>query len=247
MTVHRLARPDDNYLCYHHTPGKENVPGVLFLGGFQSDMSGTKATALEKYAQQNHVPFTRFDYYGHGLSSGDFQKGTISRWLDDSLAIVDQCKPEILIGSSMGAWIALLVAKIRPQIKTIITIAAAADFTEDLIWQKFTTTMKEELLQKNIYYLASDYDEKPQPITLQLIEDGRKHLLLRKPLALSVAIHLIHGMKDKDVPWQTSLKLLETISNPNVKLTLIKGGDHRLAKPQHLDLLFSILSAFIKP
>ena len=241
-----LQCADGEYIAYRQIVGEANTkqPGLVFLSGFRSDMNGTKATACEEYARVHHLSFTRFDYYGHGLSSGNFAEGAISRWLADILAILDKvvAGPQILIGSSMGGWLALLAAKERPkQIKAIVTIAAAPDFTEDLMWQQFSTAERDQLLQHKIYHIPSAYDENPYPVTLQLIEDGRKHLLLRKPLKLDIPLRLIHGSNDQEVPWQTSLKILEIITSLDVTFTLVKDGDHRLSAPSQLAILFSIL------
>jgi len=225
-------------IAYHRFAGKS--PGVVFLGGFMSDMTGTKALALEAFCRARGQAFLRFDYQGHGASSGRFEDGTIGSWADDALAAVGRLTdgPQILVGSSMGGWIALLTAlKLAPRIAGLVGIAAAPDFTEDLMWAVFPAEKREALQRNGVVYEPSQYGEKPYGITYELIRDGRRHLLLRDPLRLRCPVRLLHGMLDPDVPWQRSLRLADKLESANVRVTLVKDGDHRLSRDQDLALL----------
>lgn len=238
-----LDGPGGAKIAYHHTPGK--TPGVVFLGGFMSDMSGTKAVHLEQFCRHRGQAYTRFDYSGHGESDGRFADGTIGRWRDDALRVIDQvCDgPQILVGSSMGGWIMLLAACARPaRVAGMIGIAAAPDFTEDLMWQRFSTGEKEALLAQGRLEQPSDYGEDPYVITLELIEDGRKHLLLRDRIEYDGPAHFLHGMADPDVPWQLSLRAAEHLTSRAVTVGLIKDGDHRLSRPEDLARLEAALA-----
>ena len=185
-------------LAYHQIAGK--TPGVIFFGGFMSDMTGTKALILENFCRERGQAFIRFDYRGHGQSSGKFVDGNISLWTQDALTIFDSLTegPQILVGSSMGGWIATLVARERAErVAALIGIAAAPDFTEDLMWQSFTPEDQSKLLQNGVIYEPSDYGYEPSPITLNLIEDGRNNLLLRAPISFTKPVRLLHGMQIK--------------------------------------------------
>ena len=242
-----LLRPDGHKIAYHQTT--RQPPGVIFLGGFKSDMSGNKALSLEHWCQVQNHSFLRFDYLGHGTSSGRFEDGTIGRWRDDALAVLDELTkgPQILVGSSMGGWISLLVALARPQrIASIVTIAAAADFTERLIWQQLTAAGQERLRREGVWQRPSDYDQQAYPITYQLIEEARQHQLLNQAeIALHCPMRLLHGLQDSDVPWQTSVAIAERLSGNNVRVELIKEGEHRLARPEDLARLHSVLSELV--
>lgn len=234
----QFLKINSNVIAYEKIDGKE--PGVIFCSGFMSDMTGNKAVALENICRELGHAYVRFDYQGRGQSSGKFADGTIGSWLADTLAILDQVTtgPQILIGSSMGGWIGLLAALARSErVKALIGIAAAPDFTEDLIWDKSSDAQKQELIDKGVVYEASDYGDEPYIITKQLIEEGRQHLLLRDTIALQMPVRLLHGMQDNDVPWQRSVLLAEQLSSNDVQLTLIKDGDHRLARDQDLAML----------
>ena len=218
------------------------MPGVMFCGGFKSDMTGSKALALEESCKQSGRAFTRFDYTGHGGSSGDFEDGTIGAWRDDAVAIIDKVTegPLILIGSSMGGWIMLLAALLRPErVKGLVGIAAGPDFTEDLMWAKGNERQRAELLAKGRWVLPSTYSDRPYVITRKLIEDGRSHLLLRSSIPFLGPVHLVHGQADPDVPWQTSLRLAEALQSDDVIVELIKSGDHRLSKPKEIDRIWA--------
>lgn len=222
-------------LAYVRTPGAG--PGVVFLGGFMSDMTGTKATALEAHCRARGRAFLRFDYRGHGASEGRFVDGTIGGWAADAVRAVDQLTdgPQILVGSSMGGWLMLLAALARPdRVAGLVGIAAAPDFTEDLMWEQFPEPVRRVLLRDRIWHEPSEYGDTPYPITLDLIEEGREHLLLRGPLPIGCPVRLIHGMRDRDVPWTVSQRLLEHVAAEDVTLTLVKDGDHRLSRPEDI-------------
>ncbi len=237
-----LDAPDGATIAYHSLAGKS--PGVIFCGGFHSDMTGTKATALDAACRRNGRAYVRFDYLGHGDSSGDFADGTIGRWRDDALAVLDSVAqgPQILVGSSMGGWIAVLAALARPdRIAGLVGVAAAPDFTEDLMWQRFPQEIRDQIMTQGTYFRPSAYDDGPYPITRRLIEEGRNHLVLREPIALDLPVRLIHGMADLDVPWQQSLNLAEALTGSDVILELVKHGDHRLSKPDDLARLVATI------
>lgn len=225
-------------IAYHRLAGKS--PGVMFCGGFMSDMTGAKALATEALCRRRGQAFVRFDYQGHGASSGNFEDGTIGTWAGDALGVFDRLTegPQIVVGSSMGGWIALLVALQRiDRVAGLIGIAAAPDFTEDLIWAAASPDKREALQRDGIVREPSAYSETPYGITMALIRDGRKHLLLRGPIDLPCPVRLLHGMLDPDVPWQRSLRLAERLTTPNVRVSLIKDGDHRLSRDADLALL----------
>jgi len=212
---------------------------LVFLGGFMSDMMGSKATHLEDWAKNNHCGFLRFDYSGHGQSSGVFESCNISDWVEDSYEIITgKTKgPIILIGSSMGGWISFLIyQKLRDRIAGIVTIAAAPDFTEDYFWANLSDKQKSELLNAGRIFLPSDYDE-PYPITLSLIENGRKHLILKRPLKVLCPIRMLQGTADKSVEVQTALKLLNHIDCDNMHLKLVAQADHSFSSPTCLQIL----------
>ena len=242
-----LTRTDGATIAYHKSDGRE--PGVVFLGGFKSDMGGTKAVALEAHCRARGQAFLRFDYFGHGQSSGDFVDGTIGRWAEDAICVLDKLTegPQILIGSSMGGWIMLLAALARPdRVAALIGIAAAPDFTEALMWQHWPPEIRETLLRDGVYREPSDYSEEPYTITLKLIDDGRDHLLLERPIAIHCPVRLIQGMEDADVPWEHALAISEKLLSEHVAVTLVKDGDHRLSRDEDLTRLFRILDETIE-
>ena len=223
-------------LAYLHHPGR--TPGVLFCGGFKSDMTGAKALSLQDFCRGEARAFTRFDYTGHGSSSGDFEGGTIGVWADDAVAIIDQVTegPQILAGSSMGGWIMVLAALARPErVKGLVGIAAGPDFTEDLMWARGTEAQREILMREGRWERPSAYSDAPYVITRKLIEDGRRHLVLRAPIPFHGPVHLLHGQADPDMPWQTSLRLADALQSEDVTVELLKSGDHRLSKPHEID------------
>lgn len=241
-----LDRSDGPALAVAATPG--TGPTVIWLGGFHSDMTGTKAVALEAWAESRGQGYLRFDYSGHGQSQGRFEDGTISQWRADALAVVDRCTtgPLVLVGSSMGGWIALLVALARPErVAGIVLIAPAPDFTEDLMWATFPDAVKAQILNEGSWQRPSAYGDEPYPITRALIEDGRNHLLLQAPIPVSVPVRVLHGQADPDVPWQRSLQLMEQLATPDVAATFVKDGDHRLSTPRDLALLTATLEQLL--
>lgn len=232
----KLMRGDGESLAYQRAiPASPAGPtGLVWLGGFKSDMTGTKASALAEWATQNHRAFLRFDYFAHGTSSGDFRQATVGRWLDDALAAFDQLTsgPQVLVGSSMGGWVALLVALARPErVKALVLIAPAPDFTEELMWKGFSQEVRDTLQRDGIYQRPSEYDDEPYEITMRLIEEGRAHLLLGKKIPLRLPVRILQGMADPDVPWGHAMRLVEALQSEDVTITLTKAGDHRLSTP----------------
>lgn len=241
-----LSTNDGRRIAYHLHEG--NGPTVVFMGGFNSNMEGAKALALDAFCRERRQAFLRFDYTGHGQSSGDFVEGAIGCWKQDALDIVQHCAGErpLLVGSSMGAWIALLVVQaLKGAASGLVGIASAPDFTENLIWKQLDDEQKLQLEEKGVFYAPSCYGEEPYPITRRLIEEGRNHLLLGKCIALDIPVRLLHGTHDQDVPWQTSIKLMEQLQSSDARLTLVKGGDHRLSNPEQLSLICHTADALL--
>jgi pimeloyl-ACP methyl ester carboxylesterase len=233
------------------------APGLLWLGGFMSDMQGTKAEALARWADNQGRAFTRFDYSGHGESGGAFADGTIGRWLEESLAVFDAfCRgPQILVGSSMGAWIALLVVRelmrrpaaareARASVCGLVLIAPAVDFTEELMWKRFPPAVKRELEETGAWSRPSAYSEEPYVITRRLIEEGRSHLLLGGLIEIGCPVRILQGVQDPDVPWQHAVELTSRIARDDVVLTLVKDGDHRLSRPEDIERLIAAVAEF---
>jgi pimeloyl-ACP methyl ester carboxylesterase len=239
MTPNFLPLPDGRRLAFHKTEGTGQ--GIVFLGGFRSDMTGTKAVHLENWARAQGRPFIRFDYTGHGTSSGDFlADGSIGQWADDARNILETLtdSPQILVGSSMGGWISLLLARAIPhRIAALVTIAAAPDFTEDSMWVGFDETQKKDLISRGYVELPSDYSDEPYVITRKLIEDGRNNLVLRQPLPLPFPVRMLHGTADTDVEISVALQLLAHADCPDMRLTLVKDADHRFSTPECLTLI----------
>ena len=241
-----LTRPDGATIAYNSLAGKS--PGVVFLGGFMSDMCGSKALALELHCQEREQAFLRFDYTGHGQSSGAFTDGTISQWANDALYVIEHLTqgPQVLVGSSMGGWIMLLVAlRLKERVCGLIGLAAAPDFTEDLIARELTDAQREAMARDGFVQVACDYDDEPYTITQNLIDDGRINLLLGADIPLNLPVRLIQGLKDKDVPWATALKLQERLTSTDVEVTLVKDGDHRLSEPVDLKRLTTTLDTLL--
>ena len=241
----RWERAGQPPLAYARLPGR--APTVVFLPGFASDMEGEKARMLASVCAVRGQAMLRFDYSGHGASGGRFEEGTIGRWRDDALAMIDAQSdgPLVLVGSSMGGWIALLVALARPsRLAGLIGIAAAPDFTEELIWASLPFAAREALMHTGKILAPSAYGP-PYPITRALIEEGRQHLLLAGPIAITSPVRLLHGQADPDVPWAISLRLAEQIAGEDVVVTLVKDGDHRLSRPADLALLRQTLFALL--
>ena len=228
-----LELSDNRRIAYHNvraTGDSASLPGLIFLGGFKSDMTGVKATTLEAWARARGRAFVRFDYRGHGLSSDTFENGCIGDWADDAGEVLQRLTtgPQILIGSSMGGWIALLLARRFPdRVAGLVGIAAAPDFTED--GMRLTGDQRAELDRTGRVALPSEYSDEPYVITRRLIEDGRNHLLLRAPLNLDCPVRLLHGTADVDVPVSVALRLLDRLEGPDTRLTLVKGADHRFS------------------
>lgn len=222
-------------------------PCVVWLGGFRSDMASTKAGHLDQWAAANGRAFTRFDYSGHGQSDGAFEDGTISRWLEDSLAVLASAgERPLLVGSSMGGWLALLAAQALREsgrsIAGLVLIAPAVDFTEALIWAALPDEIRREVIETGFWKRPSAYATDGYPITRRLIEDGRRHLLLDgPPLVLGCPVHILQGMQDRDVPWQHAMRLVEHLPGDEVVTTLIRDGDHRLSRPQDVERLVAAI------
>jgi len=219
-------------------------PAVVWLGGFRSDMTATKATHLDAWAARTGRAFVRFDYSGHGASAGRFEDGTISDWLADTLAVIRAFAPgpRVLVGSSMGGWLALLAIRALREAGEqpcagLVLIAPAPDFTERLMWPNFPDEVRREIMERGIWYRASAYSPEPYGITRALIEDGRRHLLFGGPIVTGCPVHILHGTADPDVPWQLSTELMAKLGTERVTLTLVRDGDHRLSTPADLALL----------
>lgn len=225
-------------IAYHFTEGRG--PGVVFLGGFHSDMEGTKAIDLENWAKMSGRAFLRFDYGGHGQSSGDFLDGCIGEWFNDARSAILRLTdgPQILVGSSMGGWISLLLCREIPDnIMGLVGIAAAPDFTEDSMWNGFSTQDRDDLLSKGRVEQPSDYSDEPYIITRKLIEDGRQHLVLRENLSLPFPVRFLQGTADTDVDMNVALNLLDHADGIDIRLTCVKGVDHRFSSPECLALI----------
>jgi pimeloyl-ACP methyl ester carboxylesterase len=240
--------------------------GLVWLGGYKSDMQGTKAVAIADWAANKGRACVRFDYSGHGESGGAFTDGTISRWLAESLMVFDACcrGPQILIGSSMGGWLALLLirelrrrppplpppqagedkADAAASVAGVVLIAPAVDFTEELMWKRFTPEIKRELAETGLWKRPSQYADEPYLVTRQLIEDGRNHLLLGGMIETGCAVRILQGVEDPDVPWQHAKALVARLACDDVVLTLIKDGDHRLSRPEDIERLIAAVAEF---
>ena len=231
-----LETPQGRTLAYDLTEGEG--PAVAFLGGFRSDKEGTKALHLEDWARRTGRAFLRFDYSGHGADAAAFEAGSIGDWRDDALAALDLLEgPVVLVGSSMGGWISLLVARDRPEkVAGLVTIAAAPDFTEDSMWAGFDAAQRAALDRDGVVHLPSGYGD-PYPITRRLIEEGRKTLVLRTPLHLPFPVRFLQGTADADVDQSVALRLLDHATGPDLRLTLVKGADHRFSDPACLALI----------
>jgi pimeloyl-ACP methyl ester carboxylesterase len=249
------ALPDQRRIAVRARPSwsekaANKGPGLFWLGGFKSDMKGTKAVALDGYAAEHGRACVRFDYSGHGESGGAFTDGTIGRWAEEALAVFDAfCKgPQIVIGSSMGGWIALLLAKSLAargtKLSGLVLIAPAPDFTEELMWKEMTPDIRAEIESKGQWMRPSVYGEEPYPITRKLIEDGRNHLVLKKTIEIGCPVRILQGVQDPDVPWRHAFALTAHLPQDDVVLTLIQDGDHRLSRPQDIARLISAVEEF---
>ena len=232
-------------------------PGVFWMGGFKSDMRGTKAEALDASAAAHGRAFVRFDYSGHGESEGRFVHGTIGRWLEESLAVFERCceGPQIVVGSSMGGWLALLLTRelkrradagksFKANVLALVLIAPAPDFTERLMWDKFSAKVKRQITDEGVWLRPSPYGDAPYPITRALIEDGRRHLVLDGLIETGCPVRILQGVKDEDVPWTHAGELVSHLAHDDVVMTLIKDGDHRLSRPEDIDRLLKAVAEF---
>jgi pimeloyl-ACP methyl ester carboxylesterase len=230
------------------------APGVFWLGGFKSDMQGTKAVALDHWAAEHGRSCLRFDYSGHGESGGSFAQGTIGRWLEDSLAVFDAFARgrQILVGSSMGGWLALLLMRALKRraapgaasVAGLVLIAPAVDFTEELMWKKFPPEVQRQIETTGAWQRPSQYSEEPYPITRALIEDGRRHLLLGELIETGCPVRILQGVQDPDVPWQHVAEVSARLAHDDVVLTLVKDGDHRLSRPEDIERLLAAVVEF---
>ncbi|MEM1101134.1 MAG: alpha/beta hydrolase [Pseudomonadota bacterium] len=232
-----LETPDGRRIAYHRTPGRG--PGLVFLGGFASDMTGSKATHLEDWCRAKGCAFLRFDYSGHGASSGRFEDGSIGDWAADAEAAISTLTegPQVLIGSSMGGWISLLMVKrLGARVAGLVTIAAAPDFTEDGYWAEFSEDQRAALMAEGQVAVPSDYGD-PYIITRRLIEDGRAHLVLRTPLALPMPTRMLQGTADTVVPMARAVEILAHVSGDDIRLVALKDADHSFSSPRALAVL----------
>ncbi|QFR34037.1 carboxylesterase [Ancylobacter sp. TS-1] len=239
---------DGRAIAVRVTPGAATpeAPGVLWCGGFLSDMRGTKAEELAAWGARSGRQVVRFDYSGHGESAGDFERGTISRWAEEALAVFDRetTGPQIVVGSSMGGWIALLLARAlaargeSARLVALVLIAPAPDFTEELMWKAMPEEVRAAILQDGRWVRPSQYGP-GQPITRGLIEDGRRNLVLGAPFAVGCPVRILQGVADPDVPWQHALRLVTCLAEDDVVLTLIKDGDHRLSRPEDIERILA--------
>lgn len=229
-------------------------PGLFWLGGFKSDMTGIKARALDEFARERGRSIVRFDYSGHGASGGAFAEGTIGRWLEESLTVFDTlCRgPQVLVGSSMGAWLALLLARqLMPRnfassatVAGLVLIAPAVDFTEELMWKRMSPEIRDEIERNGSWLRPSAYSPEPYLITRNLIEEGRSHLLLGGMIETACPVRILQGVKDEDVPWQHAVELSARFARDDVVLTLVKDGDHRLSRPEDIERMIAAVAEF---
>ncbi len=251
-----MSEPDPQFLAtprhrlaYRKIEGEG--PPVVWCGGFASDMDSTKAQALADWAEAKGRAYVRFDYSGHGRSEGRFDEGSIGQWFADAQAIVEHLCDEapVLVGSSMGGWIALLVTRALQGTthapKGLVLIAPAVDFTEELMWAQFPDDIRAQIERDGVWKRASLYGD-PLPITRGLIEDGRKHLLFKGPIATHCPVHILQGMQDPDVPWQHAMRLVEHLPGDDVTTTLIRDGDHRLSRPQDIEKLLQAVENIVE-
>ena len=242
----RLDRGDGVELAWARRSG--NGPTIVFLPGFKSDMNGSKALDLAEFCVGHGHAMLRFDYSGHGESGGRFEDGTIGRWAADALAVIDRLTTGkiVLVGSSMGGWIALLAALARPgRVAGLVGIAAAPDFTEKLMWEAMSPAERATIERDGVLQVPSQYGG-TYPVTLRLIEEGRENLLLDAPIRLDCPVRLLHGQQDPDVPWEHSLRIASAITGGDVQVILVKDGDHRLSRPEDLALLRRTLLPFFR-
>ena len=252
MVIKDFIKTDSNreiaFVRSFYDKNVNKYSGIVFLPGFRSDMEGTKAKALEKFCQKNNKDFLKFDYSGHGASSGEFESLCISDWLDDSLNVINALTtgPQILVGSSMGGWISLLLAlKRKKRVSGLVLIAPAVDMTEILMWNNFSDNEKNMISKKGYLEIFSD-EYPPYKITKNLIDDGRKYLLMNQQISLDCPVNIIHGIKDEAVPWDLSIELSKKISSNSITQSFIKDGDHGLSRPTDLEYIFFSIEQIIK-
>jgi pimeloyl-ACP methyl ester carboxylesterase len=248
MNAQYLKRINADSLAYVHTPATAagaHSPLVMFMGGYRSDMSGTKATYFENQCRARGQAYLRFDYSGHGLSDGQFEDGTISQWTEDALAVLDHIAPKrvVLVGSSMGGWIALLMALARPNfVHGLVGIAAAPDFTEEL-YERLDATAKSQLENKGVVAIGNNYGAEPYAFTKKIHDDGKKRLLLNASHKINFPVVLVQGKMDKDVPWETAIRIQQSLQGAKVNILYIEDGEHRLSRTQDLELIDSQIQA----
>jgi pimeloyl-ACP methyl ester carboxylesterase len=244
-------------IAYLRQSGKHaRAPGLVWLSGLKSDMTSTKATAIAEWARDEGLAFVRFDYSGHGLSEGRFEDSTISSWLEEARAVFTglTAGEQVLVGSSMGGYIALLLLRQliaeapdeARRIRALVLIAPAWDMTERLMWREFPSHIRDEILSKGIYLRPSAYEDGPYPITRALIEDGRGHLIGDTPFDPGRPVHILHGLQDPDVPWEHTLELVAHLSGDWTRVTAIPDGDHRLSRPQDIARLIATLGEVLQ-
>jgi pimeloyl-ACP methyl ester carboxylesterase len=228
------------------------TPGIVWLGGFMSDMAGRKAEAIDAFAAAHGRAFLRFDYSGHGISGGAFAEGTISRWLEEAAAVLALADgPQVLVGSSMGGWLALLLAEVERRagsgrIAGLVLIAPAVDMTETLIWARLPGPLRDEMRRNGSIRVPSGYDDgSPYLITRGLIEDGARHLFGGRLIETGCPVAIVQGLRDDEVPWRHTTALLERLASDDVVLTLIKDGDHRLSRPEDLERIVAALEGIL--
>ena len=242
-SLQHLVGGDNPRLAYRAVAGTN--PTVVWLGGFHSDMTGTKAQVLADQAQATGGGYLRFDYFGHGESDGDFAEGTITRWREDALRVIDELTegPLVLVGSSMGGWLACLAAVARPaRVKAMVLIAPAPDFTEKLMEPELPPEAKAAIARDGFWTRPSDYDDGGYPITRTLLEDGARWSILPGPVPIDIPVRILQGGVDPDVPWTHALELANALNSDDVVFTLIKDGDHRLSRPQDLERLVAAVA-----
>ena len=238
-----LTRDDGSRLAFRCILGEGAT--VVWLGGFHSDMTGTKAQVLAEQAQASGGSYVRFDYFGHGESGGAFKDGTISRWRADALAVIDELTegPLVLVGSSMGGWLACLAAIARPErVKAMVLIAPAPDFTEKLMAPELSDEARAAIARDGFWIRPSEYDDGGYPITRELLEDGARWSILPGPVPIDIPVRVLQGGADPDVPWTHALELANALTSQDVLFTLIKDGDHRLSRPQDLERLVAAVA-----
>lgn len=240
LTVKGFAGTNQERIAYKASGGKRPIT-FIWCGGLRSDMEGGKATHLHSWALENGFPYVRFDYYGHGESSGDFEVGHIGRWAEDVAAVINDLTQGdvILVGSSMGGWASLLTAVHHERVKALLLIAPAPDFTQKIMWADFSADIQKTILEAGVYYEPSPYGE-PMPISKILIEESAKYQMLDGPIGFTGPVRILQGMKDEPVPWQHAHKIVEALESENVELTFVKDGDHSLSRPHDLERLASV-------